>query len=266
MWTNTQKSILMVTIAACIMFALVAAWAVGSRSTTSSTGAIADLGSRFGNEGVRVSGTAVVRANPDLATVTLGYESRALTSRKAKADNDAVMKKIKTALRQHGVESADVQTCEYRLFPIWEDWKGYKEKARVWHVLHMVEVRVRRVDKVADVVDAASSAGADKITDIQFSVEDLHSLRAQARKMAAKVAREKAEQLAELMGARLGRVVAITDSNISNYYPWRYYGVNSYANVQMHAEQEPASGDAESVVSSGQVAIEAREEVVFALN
>jgi len=216
---------------------------------------------RYGQEGLRVSGTAVVRAQPDVAILRLGYESRALQARPARIQNDKVMKSVLAALEKAGVERKDIQTVEYRLFPLWENWPVPTKKTWVWHVLHMVEVRVREVGTVAEVIDAASAAGADKMENVQFQVEDLHQLRAQAREMAAKVAREKAEQLAALMSAQVGRVVAITDT-----VPERWWYGSGPANVAAQAViEEPLQVSPDSVVRGGQVAVEAREEVVFAL-
>ncbi len=221
---------------------------------------------RYGQEGLRVSGTAVVRAAPEVALLRVGYESRALRAREARMANDAVMKKVLAAMVKEGVARKDIQTVEYRLFPMWENWPRPTVRTHCWHVLHMVEVRVRKVETVAEVIDAASAAGADKMENVQFRVENLHKLRAEARKLAAKVAREKAQQLADLTGAKLGKVVALTDNSARlDYTPW--YGWHAAANATAQATVDMSSEDAtpDSVVSAGQVAVEAREEVVFAL-
>ena len=84
--------------------------------------------------------------------------------------------------------------------------------------------------------------------------------------MAAQVAREKGEQLASLMGAKLGKVVSVTDGSArTSYTPW-WYG-NGSANISAQATRDVAPADAtpDSIVSGGQIAVEASEEVVFAL-
>ena len=261
---GAHKAMIGVVAVVCLALAVVTGWALGAlRHTPAAIPVTTDQGpGQYGQEGVRVSGTAVVRAAPDVATVSLGYESRSRRAREAKLTNDRVMSKVLAAIQSQGVARKDIQTVEYRLFPVWEV-RGQNPTMRTlfWHVLHMVEVRVRKVDTVADVIDAASAAGADKVDDVRFTVDSLHKLRAQAREMAAQVAREKGEQLATLMGARLGRVVAITDSSAG----WSWWG-RSGANVsaQVTAQIPAAEVTPESVISAGQVAVEAREEVVFA--
>jgi hypothetical protein len=266
---GTAKAIIGVGLVVCLVLAVTAWWALeAARSTAAGAELRADLGpGRYGQEGVRVSGTAVVRTAPDVAIVRLGYESRSRRAREAKLANDRVMKKVISAMQKEGVARKDIQTVEYRLFPVWEEWPKPTIRTLFWHVLHMVEVRVHKVETVADVIDAASAHGADKVEGVQFAVEELHKVRAQAREMAAKVAREKGEQLARLMGSRLGKVVAVVDSHVRYWdSPWSWYGTGS-ANIaaQRMAEVPTPAAAADSVVSAGQVVVEAREEVVFAL-
>jgi uncharacterized protein YggE len=245
-----------------LVVALFALWQATGASTKAHRASEPSGPSRYGQEGLRVSGTAVVRASPDVATVRLGYESRALKARPARVQNDETMKKVLAAIEKAGVDRKDIQTVEYRLFPMWEDWPKPTMKVWVWHVLHMVEVRVRNVDTVSDVIDAASGAGADKMENVQFWVDDLHKLRGQAREMAIKVAQEKAEQLAKLTGSSLGKVVAITD-NAPGASRWWYGGAS---NVQAQAvSEEPLAVAPDSVVRGGQVVVQVTEDLVFAI-
>ncbi len=246
-----------------LVIALFALWQVTAASTRGQRELALSGPSRYGQEGLRVSGTALVRATPDVAVVRLGYESRALKARPARVQNDETMREVLAAIEKTGVDRKDIQTVEYRLFPIWEDWPRSTTKVWVWHVVHMVEVRVRNVDIVSDVIDAASAAGADKMENVQFFVDDLHKLRGQAREMAIKVAREKADQLAKLTGSSLGKVVAITD-NAPGASRW-WYGPT--ANVQAQAiSEEPLAVAPDSVVRGGQVVVQVTEDLVFAIN
>jgi len=262
--TRMQKVGFVVLAITCLLLALVASWATGTMSSRSAVDRQSYLGERRPGEGLQVSGTAVVRAAPDLATVRLGYESRARWPREAKVANDRVMKKVIAAVEKAGVARKDIQTVEYRLFPYWEQ-RPPSPRSLTWHVLNLVEVRVRKVDTVADVIEAASAAGADKMGSVQFSVENLHQLRAQAREMAAKIAREKAEQLAGLMGARLGPAITIRDSSPQYNWSWQPYGANVAAQAALQVAGGENNAEPDKVITAGQVVVEAREEAVFAL-
>jgi len=266
---RNQKLIISTSVVVCLVLAVVAGWALGALRSQASAAVFSSAiaPARYGQEGLRVSGTAVVRAAPDVATIRLGYESRHRKAREAKVANDKVMKKVIAAMEKERVASKDIQTIEYRLFPVWENWPTPTTRTLFWHVLHMVEVRVRNAERVAEVIDAASAAGADKVENVVFAIDSLHKLRTQAREMAAKIAQEKAEQLAGLLGARLGKVVAIVDSS-ARYYesPWSWYG-RGYPSITAQAVAEAPSADTtpDSLVRGGQVVVEAREELVFAL-
>ena len=261
--SGNQKFVIGMVAAVCLMLALAATWPGGGIGAVQAKTVAPAVRSREGT--LRVSGTAVVRAAPELATIHLGFESRALRARQARLENDAVMKKVLTALRENGIEQKDMQTVEYRLFPMWENWPRPTTRVWVWHVLHMVEVRIRKVDTASEVIDAASAAGADKMEDVIFSVESLHKLRAQARELACKVAREKAEQLADLMGVKLGAATYIADTSprYSNYSRWS----GSQSNVMAQAvAQAPSDGaEPDSLLNGGQISVESTEEVTFAI-
>jgi uncharacterized protein YggE len=248
-------------------FALVATacWALGSLGFLSSSARASApaLPNGYQQQGLRVSGTALVRTAPDLAVVRIGYESRAKGPREAKIKNDAVMKKVLAAIEKQGIAKKDIQTVEYKLFPRWDD-RTPSRRVHFWHVLNMVNVRVHEVGKVADVMEAASAAGADKMEEVQFTVESLHQLRGQAREMASKVAREKAQQLADEMGVKLGKAIYINDDTSSHYYdPWSWR--HSAPNITAQAMVEVPSDNSEpdSLINAGQVVVQAREEVVF---
>jgi len=283
--SGNQKFVIGIIVAVCLALALAGALGGMQRTTSvSAAGGAAPL--RYGQEGLRVSGTAIVRTAPEFATVRLGYESRGRRAREAKQKNDAVMRKIFAALGKSGIERKDIQTVEYRLFTTWESATSFRtvlrhvgtfgnqsiseswskptaKSIRVWHVTNMVEVRIRKVETAADVIDAASEAGAENISNVSFSVESLHELRAQAREKACKVAREKAEQLASRLGAKLGRPVAITDGNTRFYSPMS--GANIVAQASSEMQAAPVASDPDSVISGGQIVVQATEEVVYSL-
>ncbi|HET6644542.1 MAG TPA: SIMPL domain-containing protein [Fimbriimonadales bacterium] len=209
--------------------------------------------SRYGVEGLRVSGTAIVRAKPDTVTFRAGKDVSGGSIKDAKRECDATMAKVMAALEAKGVPAEAIQTVDYSLF----DEHLTKPSRHVWHARHIVEVRSDKVDRSADLIDAAVSAGADRVSAVSFSVAELDKLRAKAREMAVDVARRKAEQLAKLMNVNLGKAVSISDNGD---FGWR--GQSVY-NAQAEYSGQPSAAPAESSVSGGQVVVEAVEEVVF---
>lgn len=209
--------------------------------------------SRYGTEGLRVSGTAVVRAKPDTVTFRAGKDVSGGSIKDAKRECDATMAKVMAALEAKGVPAEAIQTVDYSLF----DQYLTKPSRHVWHARHIVEIRSDKVDSAADLIDAAVSAGADRVSSVSFSVAELDKLRTKAREMAVDVAQRKAQQLAKLMNVNLGRAVSISDNGD---FSWR---AQSVTNAQAEFSGQPSAAPAESSVSGGQVVVEAVEEVVF---
>ncbi len=249
--------------------ALVVALAVLLAGCGRDTTRIVTTASPYGEEGLHVTGTAVVHTAPDYAVVTVGCETMAVGARNARETNKAVMSKVLAAVKAQGVDPKDVHTVEYDLSSTYTYTDGQKRRIQ-WRVRNRVEVRVRDTEKVADVVDAATDAGANTISGVRYAVEDLHKVRAQARERASQIAREKAEQLAKALGGSLGRLIAVHDGGMRGWW----YGGNSsgyaaQANINMQnprAVSPPmGAGTAEAEISTGQIAVEATEEVTYEL-
>ena len=83
-----------------------------------------------------------------------------------------------------------------------------------FNATNIVRVRVRRVDDLGELLDTAMQAGANTIQNIQFELSDPADQLAQARRNAVTDARLKAEQLAELTGAKLGAMRTIVESGL----------------------------------------------------
>lgn len=219
-----------------------------------------------GERGIHVTGTATVRAEPEMATLTLGYEGEAGSARAARARGDAVMAAVIAAVERQGVARGDVQTVDYLL------WRMERRgRSAAWRVTNMVEVRVRNVARAAEALDAATGAGANVVTTVRYEVESLHKLRARGRDEALRIAREKAEQLARSSGVRLGRVVSIRDGGAPVGDPGQWAGVASNSNVAVPAYglSVPAGGvdgRSDGRLASGMVSVQVHEDVVYAID
>ncbi len=70
---------------------------------------------------------------------------------------------------------------------------------------------VNDLKKVGVVIDQAVAAGANEVRGIQFSVRDEQALRAQALAEATKKARLGAQAIAAALGARITRILSVTE-------------------------------------------------------
>jgi uncharacterized protein YggE len=162
---------------------------------------------------VSVTGAGRVSAQPDQATVRLGVQTEAESAADALAENSERMQALLEALRDAGVQDADIQTQTLQLFPRYEQpVEGAAPALAGYTATNIVEARLRALDDLGAVLDAAVAAGGNSIDSIRFEVSDPAEALDQGRAAAMEDAQHKAEQLATLAGAELGEVLTISEA------------------------------------------------------
>lgn len=189
---------------------------------------------------ITVNGNATVRAEADLATVSLGVETRAKTAAEASAANAQAVETVRAALISAGVAEEDITTSGYFVNVLYdyttETADGFK--ALGYTVNNTVSVLVRDTDRVGAVIDAALDAGANRCDGISFSSARVLDYQSQALKGAVADARRKAELLAEACGAELGKIRTVTEV----YSSGTYEVVEREAAAEDTAAQSKAAG------------------------
>lgn len=203
---------------------------------------------------ISVVGRGEVRAQPDIATATIGVETSAPAVGQAMSDATARMNAVVAALRALGIAEQDMRTNVFSVnlerIPDYPEpvpmpmpapaapeppQKAGKAAASreiapasapayapppspampvyrdVYRVANTVEVTLRDLSKASAMFDAAVRAGANNVYGLSFGVDDPKPLEAHARDEAVRDARLRAEALAKQSGARLGRVVRVSE-------------------------------------------------------
>lgn len=159
-----------------------------------------------------VTGEGVVRAIPDQAVLMIGVTTQADTAAAAMDANSASLASILARLTANGIAERDLQTSNLSINPNWTSYDGSSEpKISSYVASNQLEVRIRALESLGAVVDAAISDGANTLNGLTFGVTDPKPLLNEARKAAVLDARARAEVLAESVGAKLGRIVSISD-------------------------------------------------------
>jgi uncharacterized protein YggE len=167
--------------------------------------------------GIWVTGQGEVMAVPDLATLSSGIEARAATVSEAQAQASVAMDEVMKALKDNGVAEKDIQTQQYSIYPVtkWNEEKN-EEEIVGYRVTNIVLAKIRELDKAGSIIDAVAQAGGDytRIQDISFTIEDPAPYYEEARTKALEDAENKAEQLADLAGVKLGRPTYISEGAV----------------------------------------------------
>ncbi|NMD54879.1 MULTISPECIES: SIMPL domain-containing protein [Tsukamurella] len=163
---------------------------------------------------IRLTGTGVATATPDVVIARIGVEFRAADVATAFTGAGAAARAVVAAVHEAGVSEGDVATSNVGLQPVetgpWEDRRldGYA-------ATESLTVTIRTVADAAAVLQAAASAAGDaaRIQSVTFTVSDGAAPAAAAREAAFAHAKAKAEQFAGLSGDALGAVLSITDDS-----------------------------------------------------
>lgn len=171
-----------------------------------------------------VSGSGTARVTPDVASVTLGIQTRHDDVAQAVADNNIVAARIMEAARGVGVGDADMRTVYFSVYaqPKYDEF-GSPSGEVSYMVDNSLEVRLRDVSKLSDLLQAAVNAGANSIYGVNFMVADTRAAEDEARGEALGDARERADELAAAAGLTLGGIQSVSTGAFASppqpYYP-----------------------------------------------
>ncbi|KND46724.1 MAG: Protein of unknown function DUF541 [Parcubacteria bacterium C7867-006] len=183
---------------------------------------------------IAISGTGEVYAVPDIASFSFSVIEEGKTVKDAQ---DKATKKINStidAIKAFGIDEKDIKTTGYSSYPKYEYTgsaciNGYCPPGRQiltgYEVSQSITVKVRKTDIAGDILTKVGELGASNISGLDFVVDDIESVKAQAREKAVADAKAKAKVLAKTLGVRLNKVVNFYESG--DYPTPIYYAKDS---------------------------------------
>jgi hypothetical protein len=168
-----------------------------------------------GERDVEVIGEASVNVTPDFARLTLGVTTAGRDARDALAANAKSVASVIAAIKGEGVAPADVQTSSLSISPNFANPpQNAAPAARPitgYTVTNMVSVTARDPAKVGAIIDKAVESGANAMYGLAYGEDDPSALLDKVRPQAVADARRKAEIYAGAAGAKVGRVLSLTE-------------------------------------------------------
>jgi hypothetical protein len=174
---------------------------------------------------ISVSGIGSVTLVPDVADLHVGVVVQRPKVKDARAAAAAAMAGVVKALRAAGVAERDIQTTTLSLQPIYDySSNGAAPKLTAYEMRNGVVATVRDLDRLGDAVDGAIAGGGTTLDGISFRVDDPTGPEAQARTLAMKAARAKADALAAAAGVSIVGVASISEQASAMPWPVNYAG------------------------------------------
>jgi len=176
-----------------------------------------------------------VEAVPDMATVSLGFQTEKPTAEEAKNDISANINKLTEFLKKEGIDPKDIQSDNFNIYPqpqppiFTPDGRPLSSPPKNTYFGNAnVQVKVKNLKEkrevLSKVVSGAVTNGANQVFGVTMGFEDPEQGKQEARKIAIQKAQERAKELAQLSGLRIGKIVNITDNSAPGPYYDSGYG------------------------------------------
>ncbi|HRH26790.1 MAG TPA: SIMPL domain-containing protein [Parcubacteria group bacterium] len=179
---------------------------------------------------ISVNGTGEVLAVPDVASFSFSVVEEGKTVKDAQDKATKKINSILEAVEALGVDKKDIKTTSYNSYPKYEYTQGAcsmnycppgKQVLTGYEVNQSVTVKVRDTEKAGEALTKVGELGAGNISGLDFVVDDLEKVKAEAREKAVADAKAKAKILSKTLGVRLDTIVNFYE-NGDGAYPIMY--------------------------------------------
>ena len=168
---------------------------------------------------ISVSAEGKADVSPDMAILSFSVVSEGATPDAVSADNVGKMNAAIDFVKGKGIGEKDIKTTGYALSLKYEyDEKTKKTYISGYTLTQTVSVKVRDLAKVAEVLGGLVPLGINQISEVSFTVENQDQYLTEARNQAFEKAKTKAEQMASVNGAALGRIINFSEYQSPIYY------------------------------------------------
>ncbi len=202
-----------------VLLALVTSYLLGgggggpsaAQAQTADPAASADRAREPGT--LRMVGSGEATVVPDQLTFALSVTDKQPALDQALSNASVRMDRVLTALRRHGVRTADVQTTGLQMYPEY-DYPSYGPPVLTgYRVTQKARVTVRDLARGGLAVTTAVETGGNGVraSDLRLSVSDPAAALDRARDAAVEDATARAERYAAATGQDLGEVLALRE-------------------------------------------------------
>ncbi len=196
---------------------------------------------------ISVNGTGEVLAVPDIATFSFSVVEEGKTVKEAQDKATRKINSMVDSVRSFGVEERDIQTTGYNSYPKYEYNRvpectlSYCPPGRQvlvgYEVSQSITVKIRKTEDAGEILTKIGELGAGNISGLNFVVDDIEKVKAQAREKAVNDAKEKAKVLSKTLGVKLDTIVNFYESGD---YPIMYRAeMSSDAKIGMGSASAP---------------------------
>ena len=202
---------------------------------------------------INVSGEGKVKVIPDQATITVTVETKGNNAKDVKKQNDEKIDAVLKFIKKMNVAPADYKTQRVSLNPQYD----YEKKKHNYNATQTIEILLRDLSKYDELMEGLVDQGINRIDAVTFQSSKLAQYQSEARKLAMKEAKMKAEDYVSVLGQKVGRAMTISD-NTQTYYPQPVYAA-------MKSMESNDTAQPRETLAAGEINITANVTVSFIL-
>lgn len=175
--------------------------------------------SAFKSFDVSSEGKAI--AAPDIAEISItvitegGKDIVSLQRENTEKNN-----KIIEFLKSFGIEAKDIKTRNYNIQPRYQYFNCSNlpfnrvcppPEITGYSINQTVSVKIRDFSKIGAILSEVVKSGANSVSGVSFTIDDITKIQNEARKEAILKAKEKAKMISNAAGFRLGRIISVQE-------------------------------------------------------
>lgn len=203
---------------------------------------------------INVSGEGKIRVAPDQASTSISIETKGSKAEEVKKENDKKMDGILKFIKKLNIATEDFQTQRISLHPNYD----YEKKKYNYVATQSVQILLKDLSKYDALMEGLVNEGINNIDNVAFKSSKMIQLQSDARKLAMKDAKAKAEDFVSVLGQKVGKAILISD-NSQIYMPQpRMYAMKSMA-------MDKSESAARETLAIGEIEITANVSVSFVL-
>lgn len=188
---------------------------------------------------INVTGEGKIKIAPDQALISISLESKGTKADDVKQDNDKKMDAVLKFIKKSNIAKEDYQTQRVSLNPNYD----YEKKKHNYIATQSVQILLKDLSKYDELMEGLIEVGINKIENVEFKSSKMKELQSDARKLAIKDAKAKAEDFVSVLGQKVGKAILIAD-NSQNYSPQpRMYAMKSLAMDESAQRETLAAGE-----------------------
>lgn len=172
---------------------------------------------------INVSGEGKVKVAPDQASISISIETKGSKANDVKQQNDKKMDAILKFIKNSNIAKEDYQTQRVSLNPNYD----YEKKKYSYIAIQTLQILLKDLSKYDVLMEGLVDQGINRIDNVEFKSSKMKELQSDARKLAVKDAKAKAEDFVSVLGQKVGKALLISDNSQSYVSQPRMYAMKS---------------------------------------